>query len=118
MIKTLKNSLKRFRQWTSPVRHPLREIQRTIENSLRSMLAQIGQGISPPCSGSAVPQAQTEASLLMDHFVREFVRLQRQIEGLQDAVERLESERAGSEFAAGIDETLALSRTANRRIAA
>ncbi len=47
MIQRLKNALKRFRrQWFSPIRHPWRELQRTIEAGVSNALQQ-GRGIVP-----------------------------------------------------------------------
>ena len=80
MLKTLKSGAQKFRKWTSPIRHPLREIQRTIENCMRQAA---GQGCAPSL------RDQGDAVLLLDHLVRELVRMQQRIEDLQETVDQL-----------------------------
>ncbi len=88
MIQKLKKSLKRFRQLTTPLRHPRREFQRTIELGVRHAMHQgPGSTVLQQTSGVSVFD-QGETTLLLDHLVRELVRLHQRIEILQETVDQ------------------------------
>jgi hypothetical protein len=67
----LRNTLKKFRQWTAPIRHPWREIQRAVEAGIRK---EFQRGRS-----TAVTERERTAQLL-DQLAREMARLQQRIE--------------------------------------
>ena len=72
MWNKLKNALKRFKAWTAPVRHPWRHVQKSMGAGIRKAVLEEG-----------------EIGLLMDHLVRELVRLQDRIDLLQETIERI-----------------------------
>jgi hypothetical protein len=90
----LKKTLKGMRLWTAHLRHPWRELQRTVELGVWKALEK-GQAVSPMDQG--------ETTVLLDHLVRELVRLQQQIEVLQESVDQLATDQANPAIADKIE---------------
>lgn len=79
MKRLVKTMLRTAWNWTRPMRRPfVNKFHRFLERSLEQ-------------SGR---QLTDETNLLMNHVVRELVRLQRQVEELQETVERLADSEA------------------------
>jgi hypothetical protein len=76
----IKKAFRALRLFTAPLRHPWREFQSTIETGVWNALQQ-GH------SGSNFDPGET--ALLLDHLVRELVRLQQRVDVLQQTVEQL-----------------------------
>jgi len=76
----LGKTLKKLRQWTTPFRHPLREIQKSIEIGVR-------KGLDQRQSNS--PSYQDKTAMLLDHLTHELLRQQQRSEALQATVEGL-----------------------------
>jgi hypothetical protein len=88
MKRLVKHILKGLWRATSPLRRPiLRKVEAFMTRSLRQSEALLAH----------------ETNVLMDHVVRELVRLQRQVEGLQQAVEDLTLLTAGPAIAGEIE---------------
>lgn len=83
MKRLMKQILRAIWRLTAPVRRP---IVRKIEAMLRRCCV---QPPAHPAQVHLVCKVSEEAGLLMDHMVRELVRLQSQVERLQHAVEDL-----------------------------
>jgi hypothetical protein len=105
LIQRLKIALKKFRQATAPLRHPWREIQRTIETGLWKALQQ-GH------SDSSLVQGET--ALVLDHLVRELVRLQQRIEVLQETIDQIVPEQGKTAFADKIESSQSWHETSSR----
>lgn len=88
MKRLVKRVLKALWRATAPLRRPfLRKIEGFLTRCLRPTEALLAN----------------EANVLMDHVVRELVRLQRQVEGLQQAIEDLTLATAGPAIAGEIE---------------
>ena len=88
MKRLVKRVLKMLWKATSPLRRPiLRKAEAFLTRCLRPTEALLAH----------------ETNVLMDHVVRELVRLQRQVEGLQQAVEDLTLLTAGPAIAGEIE---------------
>jgi hypothetical protein len=73
-----RKTLKKIRQWTAPIRHPWREIQKAVEAGVRKELQQ----------RRSTPDPERERiSQLLDQLAREMVRLQQRIEARQVAAD-------------------------------
>lgn len=74
----IKQPMKAFWRWTHPVRRPItRKVEAMISRACVVQLATHPAIASP---------ASEETALLMDHMIRELIRLQTRVDTLQDAI--------------------------------
>jgi hypothetical protein len=85
----VKRPIKAVWRWTAPLRRP---VVARFEAMLRRC-----------CDRPHVCNVTAETTLLMDHLVRELVRLQKQVDDLRSAVEALTPATTGLSVVGGID---------------